>query len=139
MMADFEKASQNAVRQVFPTVQLVGCLFHLGQCLWRKVQDLHLANLYRDDENVRIYVKMLLALSFVPTTDVTEAFEMLVESCPRQLDPVFDYWEDNYVGRQRCNRRAAPLFAIQLWNVRDQVTDGLPRTNNSVAAWHRAF
>ena len=41
IMADFEKASQNAVRQVFPTVQMVECLFHLGQCLWRKVQDLH--------------------------------------------------------------------------------------------------
>ena len=114
MMADFEKASQNAVCQVFPTVQLVGCLFHLGQCLWRKVQDLHLVNLYRDDKNVRIHVKMLLALSFVPTTDIMEAFEMLVESCPRQLDPVLDYWEDNYIGRQRRNRRAAPLFAIQL-------------------------
>jgi hypothetical protein len=139
MMADFEKASHNAVRQVFPAVQLVGCLFHLGQCLWRKVQDLHLADRYRDDENFRSHVKMILALSFVPSADVANAFEMLVESCPREVDPILDYWEDNYIGRNRRNRRAAPLFAIQLWNVRDRVTDGLPRTNNSVEAWHRSF
>ena len=139
MMADFEKASQNAVRHVFPAVQLVGCLFHLSQCLWRKVQEFHLAERYRDDENFRVHVKMVLALSFVPSVDVTDAFEMLVESSPREMETVFDYWEDNYIGRQRRNRRAAPLFAIDQWNVRDRVTDGLPRTNNSVEGWHRSF
>ena len=139
MMADFEKASQNAVRHVFPAVQLVGCLFHLSQCLWRKVQEFHLAERYRDDENFRVHVKMVLALSFVPSVDVTDAFEMLVESSPREMEIVFDYWEDNYIGRQRRNRRAAPLFAIDQWNVRDRVTDGLPRTNNSVEGWHRSF
>jgi hypothetical protein len=26
-----------------------------------------------------------------------------------------------------------------MWNVRDRVLQGLPRTNNSVEGWHRAF
>ena len=55
MMADFERASQNVVRHIFPATQIVGCLFHLhvGQCLWRKVQEFNLADRYRDDENFR--------------------------------------------------------------------------------------
>ena len=52
IMADYEKASQNACAIVFPGVQMSGCLFHLGQNLWRKVQEFNLAAAYRDDENV---------------------------------------------------------------------------------------
>ena len=35
----------------------------------------------------------LLALSFGPSVDITNAFEMLVESCPGEIDPVLNYWE----------------------------------------------
>lgn len=139
IMVDFEKAILNSCETVFPGARLVGCFFHLGQCLWRKVQECHLAETYRDDENVRMHIKMLLALSFVPVADVPAAFDDLVEISPEEVTQINDYWEDNYVGRQRRNRRANPRFPIQLWNMRDRLDDSLPRTNNSVEAWHRAF
>ena len=41
-----------------------------------------------------MYVKMLLALSFVPAEDVPDAFDELVESSPPELTPINDYWED---------------------------------------------
>ena len=91
------------------------------------LQGLHLADHYRDDENIRVHVKMLLALSFVPSVDLTNAFEMLVENCLREI------------GRQRRNHREESWFAIPPWNVRDRVTDDLPKTNNSVEPWHRSF
>jgi len=138
-MADFEKASLNACELVFPRAHLAGCFFHLGQCLWRKVQDCNLAEAYREDESVRMYVKMLLALGFVPVAHVPQAFDELVETSPPQLATINDYWEDNFIGRQRRNRRGNPRFAITLWNMHDRVNDGLPRTNNSVEAWHRSF
>ena len=118
---------------------MVGCLFHLGQDLWRKVLDSNLSAAYRDDENLRIQVKMMLALSFVPVVDVPAAFEDLVDSYPPLLTPLANYWEDTYIGRQRRGRRANPRFSIALWNVRERVVDNLPRTNNSVEAWHRSF
>jgi hypothetical protein len=139
IMADFEKACHNAVTHVFPAAQLVGCLFHLGQCLWRKVQEVHLTAAYRDDDRLRLYVKMLLALSFVPSADVPAAFDTLVENSPNEMNDLIDYWEDSYIGRQRRHRRAEPRFPVRVWNVRDRVIEGLPRTNNSVEAWHRAF
>ena len=113
--------------------------FHLSQCMWRKVQELNLIATYRDDENVRIYVKMILALSFVPVADVPTTFDDLVDRCPLALASLLDYWEDTYIGRQRRGRRANPRFSLQIWNVHDRVVVNLPRTNNSVEAWHRSF
>src|SRR6218665_2866853 len=53
--------------------------------------------------------------------------------------PLAYYWEDNYIGRQRSNRRGNLRFAIDAWNVHNRVGDNLPRTNNSEEVWHRAF
>lgn len=139
IMSDFEKAIQNAAARVFNGVEIVGCLFHLGQSLWRKVQQCGLTEEYQNNENVRQHTKMLLSLSFVPVDDVIMAFEELAENCPNSLDPIINYWEDNYIGRIRRNRRASPRFAIAIWNVYSRVENGLPRTNNSVEGWHRAF
>lgn len=139
IMADFEQASLNACATIFPGARLVGCFFHLGQCLWRKVQDLKLVEAFRDDENFRMYVKMLLALSFVPVVDVPETFYTLGQTSPPEVKPVYEYWEENYVGKLIFNRRENPRFPIRLWNMRDRVNDGLPRTNNSVEAWHHSF
>lgn len=139
IMSDFEKASQNACSIIFPEARLFGCLFHLGQNLWRKIQKLNLTTAYCDDDNFRTCAKMVLSLSFVPVSDVPAAFEDLVDNCPPLMMPLIEYWEDNYIGRQRRGRRAAPRFGIDMWNVRDRVINKLPRTNNSVEAWHRSF
>jgi len=139
IMSDFEKATHNAIERVFPGARLVGCLFHLGQCLWRKVQELGLAQQYQDNDEIRMAVKMMLALSFVPSNDVVVSFEEFVEAGPDEITSLVDYWEDTYIGRRRRNRRANPRFAVDLWNVHDRINDNLPRTNNSVEAWHRAF
>ena len=80
---------------------------------------------------------MLLAVSFVPLEDVAKAFDELSEMCPNALIPVLDYWEDNFIGRRRRNRRAQPRFAATVWNVRERVEDSLPKTNNS-ACWRLA-
>lgn len=139
VLCDFEKAVQNAVSRTFPDLQAIGCLFHLGQNLWRKVQEFNLTELYRHDDNLRQCTKMLLALSFVPTDDVVAAFETLTEICPDDMDNLINYWEDTYIGRMRRNRRSVPLFPISVWNMFNRVTSDLPRTNNSVEGWHRAF
>ncbi|XP_059147899.1 uncharacterized protein LOC131935505 [Physella acuta] len=139
VMSDFEKASQNAVQRVFPTTESVGCLFHLGKCLWRKVQQLNHEEEYKNDENFRIHVKMLLSLSFVPPVNVIAVFDELALNCPPTMNDLIAYWEDTYIGRLRLNVRVNPRFPIQTWNVYSRVTEGLPRTNNSVEGWHRAF
>lgn len=139
VLIDFEIATMNALSIMFPNATILGCLFHLGQSLWRRIQNEGLSNAYRDDENVKLYSKMLIALSFVPPEDVGGAFDELNESRPDNLENLYNYWEDTYVGRLRRNRRASPLFPIIMWNMRGRVADGLPRTNNSIEGWHNAF
>ena len=65
VMCDFEKSFQNAVSLVFgDDVQIVGCLFHLSQCVWRKIQNLGLTEAYIEREDIRQSCKMLVALAF---------------------------------------------------------------------------
>ena len=41
IVTDFEIAVIEATKQHFPRARHVGCFFHFGQALWRKVQDVY--------------------------------------------------------------------------------------------------
>ncbi len=140
-MCDFEKAFQNSLQDVFgANVNIVGCLFHLGQCIWRKIQQMNLVEAYRTDEIVRLKCKMLMALAFVPSGGIVDAFETIQNDIPDNVAGLYDYFEDTWIGRPaRRGQRRNPLFAVELWSVHDRVVEGLPRTNNAVEGWHRAF
>jgi len=84
---------------------------------------------------------MLAAIAFVPATDVVACFDVLVDTDhPEAAECIVTYFEDNFIGRpdRRGNRRQ-PVFPHDLWNVHDRVSEALPRTNNSVEAWHHSF
>ena len=55
------------------------------------------------------------------------------------LSDFIHYFEKTWIGLKHHGRRRRPLFSIELWNVRDRVERVLPRTNNYVEGWHRAF
>ena len=143
-MCDYEIGFHNAVRQVFGNnVVVVGCLFHLGQCVYRKVIQLGLSDQYQQDADLRLKCKMLVSLAFIPAVDVIAAFETLAGDIPDDddLEPLFDYFEDTWIGwpSRRGGARKNPTFPINVWSIHDRVTEGLPRTNNSVEGWHHAF
>ena len=54
---------------------------------------------------------------------------------------IYDYFEKRYIGLldPKNQVRKVPFFPIKLWSVHQRVLSGLPRTNNSVEAWHKAF
>lgn len=139
VMCDFELAPINAFKHVYPNAEIHGCLFHLSQNIFRKTQELGLQQRYAEDANFALKIKMLPALAFVPAQHVSNYFECLIENFPMEAIPISDYFEDNYIGRLRRNRRTTPLFPINIWNNYDRVLINLPRSNNSVEAWHRRF
>ena len=61
---------------------------------WRKIQALRLVESYIQDEELRMRCKMLLALAFVPTPSVAAAFEAIAEDLPKELNELYDYFED---------------------------------------------
>ena len=140
VMADFEKSLHNALQEVFENVQITGCFFHLCQSIRKHVQDLGLTVSVREHLDQQTTVSMLRALPFIPEEDIIRGFEDLVgfveDHCPVLL-PLFDYFENTYIGpRGRNNRRRAPLFPPELWNLHSRVKESHPRTNNSVEGGH---
>ena len=146
VMTDFEQAALLAFKTVYPDIEQRGCLFHMGQCIWKKIQaNEELRERYTSDPEFALSIRQILSIAFVPTCDVVIAFDDLIESkfFTDNEDIIRDfinYFEDNWIGRPaRRGGRSAPLFAHALWNCFDAVQHDLPRTNNSVEGWHRGF
>ena len=94
ILCDCEKAFHNAVSEVFSNTCLVGCLFHLGQSVWRKIGSLNLRYLYLHNENIHLFCKMLVALAFIHFDDDVAVFEKLQDDIPKDLDDLVAYFED---------------------------------------------
>ena len=137
IMVDFEKAAMNAALREFQGVQVKGCFFHLSQNVYRHVQDSGQQRRYLDDLDFSLGVRMISALAFVPVDKIVESFEALQQHLGADFDDALDYFEDNYIGRQRRTNRRPPRFAHQLWNMNSRADEELPKTNNHVEGWHR--
>ena len=93
---------------------------------------------YIQDENVRIFTKMLASLAFLPSQIVVNSFEQLDELREQSnleiLAPLYESFEDTYIGRPtrggRGRRRAK--FDLEMWNVRDRTTEGMPKQYESL-------
>lgn len=124
----------------FLGIEVNGCYFHFGQNIWRKLQAEGKTADYITDLTFAAKVKKLMALAFVPETDVVLVFENIVNDIEfRPLDFLLDYFEDTYIGRQRRGRRTQPRYPVSTWTQYDRVMQSLPRTNNAVEGWHNAF
>lgn len=77
---DFEKAAIIAIQKVFPNASIHGCNFHLGQNLWRHVQQVGLQARYSDDPDFAHNLRLVFALAFIPIDDVADAFSDLTET-----------------------------------------------------------
>ena len=88
----------------------------------------------------RMSMEMLAALTFVPPNLVFHYLDVLSDDIPAELELLYDYFEDNYLVRpERHGQQRAPNFTIEMWSMYQRAELGLPRTNNPVESWHRAF
>lgn len=141
---DFEKAAKNAFKKIFPGAVQNGCLFHLGQCFWRKIQKLpEVAKNYVEKPDYALKVKCLTALAFVPSSAVKEAFDALISdefyASSSHMEDMVDYVEENWIGGIRRGKIRTARFAIEEWNCFDRLMNDQARTNNAVEGWHRGF
>ena len=113
------------------------CFYHLCSDMWKSIQQLGLQECYINDPEFALHLRMISALAFLPPNDVQNSFDQLAALIRNQYgndaDGVFDYFEDNYVGRFRVNApRGIPTFPIDFWNMFHHTDDELQRTNNAV-------
>lgn len=143
VMMDFELASANAIKTIIPNVSIKRCLFHLSQCLYRKIQEIGLSTVYMEDEVVRQRLRMLPALSFVKIEEVKEAFNLIKEGSNDDMLPIFNYFDKVFVhGRYKYTTRSGikvfedPLFLPSEWNNSSTIGTFSPRTSNIIESWH---
>lgn len=137
---DYESAVIDVIKAEFPHAEICGCLFHLSQSFWRRVQLEGISEEYQREgnEELRAQFHSLIGLAFVPEHDVVEAFDLLSDNADDLLSAIFDYVEDNYIrGRRRGRGHQRPLFPPKTWNCYQRTLQNLPRTTNSCEAWHR--
>lgn len=149
IMSDFELAIINAVKSVFPATIQSACLFHLGQSIWRKIQEKGLSQKYGSDSEFALKMRYYVALAYFPPEDIPNVFNELKETIfPEEAEAVTDYFEKYYVLGQFKSRqsdgktiisRLQPLFPPALWSIERNINLHLPRTQNSVEAWHRRW
>lgn len=125
---DFEQAAIRAVHEEFPDANVKGCFFHFTQAIWRKVQDLGLAGLYKEDEHIQQWVRRAAGLPLLPVDEVQDAWLEAMDQSPDipQSEAFHDYVVTTWVDYDA-------RFPIAMWN--HNQTNG-PRTNNNVEGFH---
>jgi len=87
ILLDFEKGTLQAAVNVFPGATIAGCLFHLGQSLWSRIQNEGLANNYHEQDHTEQLIARFNAGNQTAVTAVkTSTFrslEGLLCCCPR--------------------------------------------------------
>ena len=136
---DFEIAVRNAVLKLNPDSNVRFCFFHLSQRVWTHVQSAGLKAEYSNNLEVREHIRMLVSLAFLPIEDIDKGFKKLQETCPEICQPIFNYFEDNYIGRLTSTGRQKPRFDPNMWSCRERVLLDKGRTNNAVEGWNGAF
>lgn len=145
ILVDFEKAAMTAFSTNYPAATVTGCYFHLTQSIQRKVQEVGMKVAYEQDDALRISVRCLAALAFVPVRDVADAFDLVIESMPAHdhMNELLSYFEHTYIRGRRLRGRAeaygAALFPPPLWNQHDASISGIARTTNIAEGWHHGL
>uniref|UniRef100_A0A5S6QNH7 FLYWCH-type domain-containing protein n=1 Tax=Trichuris muris TaxID=70415 RepID=A0A5S6QNH7_TRIMR len=135
---DFERAAMNAAVAVFPRAEISGCFFHLMRNMKKHLSLLGLMPRYNRDGEFALAARMIIAIAFVPEDHVDRMFEQLVREAPRDLWPVLDWFEHNYIGTQnRFGSRRIPPFPPKVWSTYERTLQGRHRTNNFAEAAHR--
>ncbi|KAE9536589.1 hypothetical protein AGLY_006991 [Aphis glycines] len=129
---DFEISAHGACREVFPSIEIQACRFHLGQCWWRKINSVQqLRTAYTNDDELGKWLKLFFELPFLPPHEIENAFVELVSICPNiDIGCLFsDYLLNTYV-EDDC------LFPPKIWA---QEPSENPRTKNGSESFHRTY
>lgn len=81
----------------FPNAKSKGCMFHLGQSIYRQIQENGLARKYGIDVEFSLQMRMLGALAFLPESEVEAAFFLIKPIYPDEAKPVLDWFEATYM------------------------------------------
>ncbi|XP_074652694.1 uncharacterized protein LOC141907015 [Tubulanus polymorphus] len=113
VVIDFELAVLNTTKSVFGDIEIRGCFYHLAQCIYRKIQNLGLATMYRDDKDFQLFCGKLNGLAFLPVDDVESRYNHIRETAPEEATELVDYFGSNFVSTYRKISAPGGLFRLK--------------------------
>lgn len=131
VVIDFEVAIHNAVAEMWPESNVIGCRFHLCQAWYRKIQSLGLVNDYNRETNIGKHLKHFFGLQFLNPHEVGDCFAELFDCGDGNSKVVEfqDYLVDNYIGE-------TALFPPHIWAC---LSSSMARTTNNCESFHSKF
>lgn len=142
IITDFELGLVNAIKAVFPYSIQKGCYFHFSQAIWRKIQIYGFVQQYKTYGDFYTTIRKILSLAFIKKEHVYKVYrryrKVLLEIELLNIHDFVQYLDRTYFGIfEDEQEQIDPLYEIAFWNVYERVLNDLPRTTNSVEAWHR--
>ena len=128
VVIDFESVIWGALRQVLPSVVIMGCVFHWTQALWRKIQALGLQAAYTSDNGTFKFLRRVMALPFLPHGQIAHVFnQLLPEATTAPLQEFMEYVQDTWINSN--------VWPPSCWSVYKEAV----RTNSDVEGWHNSL
>ncbi|CAI2385595.1 unnamed protein product [Moneuplotes crassus] len=129
---DFETSLMDAIKNVFPSVDIVPCFFHFAKSLWVNAGICGLRKKYYLKDTKQL-IFSLKALAFRPPETVYKRFELLklkYGSKNNSFTRYFEYFEHTWMDN---------VFKIKDWNYFDKLNrfEELAITNNGLESFHQ--
>ena len=130
-MADYEKGLNNALKAVFEGSTVSGCRFHFTQSIYRKILNLGLSTIYKENEEFRHWCLQIMTLVMLPAHHIAplfqslqqQAFDSLTAAETKQIHLFKKYIQRYWI--QQVGPQQMSVFACD------------KKTNNSLEAYNR--
>lgn len=132
VFSDFESGLSAAIESRFSFAGHTGCFFHFAQCIYRKVNDMGLANKYKSDKEFKLKIKMFIALGLTPSANRSIYLnELHTFLCSEEnFDEHVMQFYNSYFLPNWINKKSWILWD---WYLKEN------RTNNNVESWHSSL
>lgn len=128
IVLDYEQAMWRAVQKVLPVVQLRGCSVRWRQTIEQRIKDTTLQADFETAGPVRNILRQVLALLYLPPSDITLSFKKLSKKIDEyedwRLRDFFEYMNEMWIEHE--------LWQVKTWSVHNCVI----RTFFDVDNWH---
>ena len=133
---DFEIGAIQAFLFCFSEITIVGCWFHYGQCIFKKIIEIGLKSEYGKDEELKKLVQNCIALALCHPDEVVDIFISHIVSQSVFIQRKYPRFNDfiNYMTKTWIEgEENGPLFKIIWWNHWHHIKT---RTNNTNEAYN---
>jgi len=134
VITDFEIGAIGAYKEIWMLLEMLGCFFHFGQAIFRRLCDVGLKQEYSENQELRNWFRCMQALAYIPLERIEDVYlhlidestilfkEKVYEKVSEWIEYFFNTWFSDGVDGPVAN------FPRESWN---HFENNGPRTSNN--------